>query len=86
MSSGQQCSATLTGKLMEELEREQYLREAISELSLRCRRLVQLLFFATTPVPYEEAASNLGVAKGSISFLRARCLKRLRRLLEEKDF
>jgi RNA polymerase sigma factor (sigma-70 family) len=83
---GHESSVTFTEKMTEELEREQRLREAVSELPIRCRQMIQLLFFSATPVLYEEVASCLGIAKGSIGFIRARCLKRLRRLLEEKGF
>jgi RNA polymerase sigma factor (sigma-70 family) len=69
-----------------QVEREQIVREALSELSPRCRRLIQFLFFEDPAVSYEEAAKSLGLAKGSIGFIRMRCLERLRRSLEEKGF
>lgn len=69
-----------------ELQREQTLREAVTGLADRCQRLIRLLFF-TAPAPsYEEVARILTVAKGSIGFIRMRCLERLRRHLEEKGF
>ena len=58
------------------------LREALSELPPRCRELIRMLFFETPPVPYEEVARNLGLATGSVGFIRMRCLKRLRKRLE----
>lgn len=67
-------------------EREQILREAILELSPRCRQLVKLLFFEQPPRPYQEIAASMGLAVGSIGFIRARCLKKLRDVLPEKDF
>jgi DNA-directed RNA polymerase specialized sigma24 family protein len=45
-----------------------------------------MLFFATPAVPYEEVAKMLGVAKGSIGFIRRQCLERLRRHLIDKGF
>jgi DNA-directed RNA polymerase specialized sigma24 family protein len=69
-----------------ELEREQALRDALAALADRCRRLIRMLFFNTPAVPYEEAARQLGLAKGSIGFLRMRCLRRLRRELEDRGF
>jgi DNA-directed RNA polymerase specialized sigma24 family protein len=62
------------------------LREAVARLSPRCRELIRLLFFEIPARPYEEVARHLGLAKGSIGFIRMRCLERLRRLLEEKGF
>jgi DNA-directed RNA polymerase specialized sigma24 family protein len=45
-----------------------------------------MLFFEHPPRPYEEVASSLGLAVGSIGFIRGRCLKKLRDLLTEKGF
>src|SRR6266481_7699380 len=72
------------GIMTSELEREQLLREAVSELPNRCRHLIRMLFFTAPTVPYEQAAKILGIAKGSVGFIRMRCLMRLRRKLEEK--
>jgi DNA-directed RNA polymerase specialized sigma24 family protein len=48
--------------------------------------MVHLLFYEQPPVPYEQVAAELGLAVGSIGFIRGRCLQRLRRILEEMDF
>jgi RNA polymerase sigma factor (sigma-70 family) len=72
--------------VLREVELEQLFRDALSKTTPRCRELIQMLFFQTPSVPYEEVAKNLGIAKGSIGFIRMHCLKRLRRLLEEKGF
>ena len=66
-------------------ERQQGIREAIESLPPRCRELVRLLFYEQPPRPYSEVASLLGLAEGSIGFIRGRCLKKLRRILEEKN-
>lgn len=68
------------------MEREQLLREAIDELPPRCRQMIELLFFEHPPRPYSEVAARLRLAKGSIGFIRGRCLKRLKRILEERGF
>jgi RNA polymerase sigma factor (sigma-70 family) len=70
----------------EELRREQVLREAVLALGGRCRELVNMLFYTTPAVPYEDVAKKLSLAVGSLGFIRRRCLNRLRRLLEERDF
>jgi RNA polymerase sigma factor (sigma-70 family) len=72
--------------LAEEVQREQALREAVLELEGRCRDLVEMLFYATPLIPYQDAAKKLGLAVGSIGFIRRRCLERLRGLLEQKGF
>ena len=72
--------------LLNELEGAQILRESITLLPERCRRLVHLLFFETPPRPYDEVAKRLGIARGSMSATRQRCLSRLRRTLEDREF
>jgi RNA polymerase sigma factor (sigma-70 family) len=72
--------------VLAEIEREQMVREAIGHLPPRCREMIELLFFEQPPIPYNEVARRLKLATGSIGFIRGRCLKRLKKLLEEKGF
>ena len=72
--------------MLAELEREQMVREAMGHLPPRCREMIELLFFEQPPVPYNEVARRLNLATGSIGFIRGRCLKRLKKLLQEKGF
>jgi RNA polymerase sigma factor (sigma-70 family) len=72
--------------LLSDLEREQTLRDAVAELDPRCRKLVKMLFTEIPPRPYTEVAKSLGVAKGSIGFIRGRCLDRLKRALLRRGF
>ena len=76
----------IPGDLLAEIEREQIVREAIGQLPARCREMIELLFFEQPPVPYDEVARRLKLAKGSIGFIRGRCLKRLKKVLEQKGF
>jgi RNA polymerase sigma factor (sigma-70 family) len=69
-----------------EVEREQMVREAVARLPARSRELIRMLFFEHPARPYAEVAERLGLAEGSIGFTRARCLKRLQRILEELGF
>jgi RNA polymerase sigma factor (sigma-70 family) len=73
-------------EMLERLQRQQMLREAIEGLAPRCRRLIEMLFFTTPALPYEDVAKGLGIAKGSVGFIRGRCLERLRRALEKRGF
>lgn len=66
-----------------ELEREQLVRDAVARLDERCREMVRMLFFATPPLPYTQVAERLGLAVGSIGFIRGRCLERLQKWLEK---
>ena len=78
--------STLPDDMLVQLEKEQMVRNAISELSPRCERMVRMLFFETPPRPYEEIAWELGIATGSIGFIRGRCLIKLRQQLENMGF
>lgn len=69
--------------LIQEVQQSQALRQAVAGLSERCQRMVQMLFFEAPARPYKDVASQLGVATGSIGFLRSRCLDRLRAALAE---
>jgi RNA polymerase sigma factor (sigma-70 family) len=66
-----------------ELEREQIVREGLARLTPRCRDMIRMLFFEEPPRPYEDVARDLGLATGSIGFIRGRCLKKLTQVLEE---
>jgi len=57
----------------------------LSELDPRCRDLITALYFDPGTPSYAEVASRLGRPVGSIGPTRARCLKRLRGILEEGD-
>jgi RNA polymerase sigma factor (sigma-70 family) len=70
----------------EEVWQEQMLREALSALPERCGEVIRMLFFETPARPYEELARELGLATGSIGFIRGRCLEKLRKQLEQKGF
>ena len=76
----------LPDRLLQDLEREQILREAIDRQSPECKRLIELLFFENPPIPYADAARALGLATGSIGATRGRCLTKLRQDLDRKKF
>lgn len=73
-------------EVLREAEYEQILREAVAGLPERCQTLVSMLFFESPARPYREIAESLGIAVGSIGFIRQRCLDRLRRRLDEMNF
>jgi RNA polymerase sigma factor (sigma-70 family) len=76
----------LPEELLEQLQREQMVRDVVSGLSQRCERMVRMLFFETPPRPYQDVAKELGLATGSIGFIRGRCLVRLKKQLEKMGF
>jgi RNA polymerase sigma factor (sigma-70 family) len=72
--------------ILREADEEQKLRDALMALAPRCRQLVEMLFFEEPARPYKEVAAGLGIAEGSIGFIRQRCLERLRNQLMEAGF
>jgi RNA polymerase sigma factor (sigma-70 family) len=79
-------SPKIPEEVLRELEREQMVRDAMSELPTDCKRLVELLFYRTPPPSYDDLAMALEIPKGSIGPTRMRCLEKLRRLLEKNGF
>ncbi len=73
-------------EIIEQAQREQAVRDAVAGLSPRCREIVRLLFYEHPPLPYKELAQKLGLATGSIGFIRGRCLAALQRALEKAGF
>jgi RNA polymerase sigma factor (sigma-70 family) len=73
-------------QVLQEVQEEQAVRDAILRLTPRCAELVKLLFYEQPPVPYNEVAQKLGLATGSIGFIRGRCLNRLQKILAELGF
>ena len=73
-------------EILREAEDEQGLRQAMAELTPRCRQLMRMLFYDEPARPYQEIAETLGIAVGSIGFIRQRCLERLRKRLLEAGF
>jgi RNA polymerase sigma factor (sigma-70 family) len=72
--------------VLREAEEEQCIRQVMGELPERCQQLVRMLFFEEPARPYQEVARELGIAPGSIGFIRQRCLDRLRKKLLEAGF
>ena len=73
----------LPEEMLYQLQKEQGVRDAIRGLPPRCGRMVQMLFFESPARPYQEVAKELGIATGSIGFIRGRCLKKLREALAQ---
>jgi RNA polymerase sigma factor (sigma-70 family) len=69
----------------EALELGQELREAMQNLPDRCQSMLQMLFFDDPPKPYAEVATQLGLATGSIGFIRGRCLDKLRKAVTRHE-
>jgi RNA polymerase sigma factor (sigma-70 family) len=75
--------APLPDEVLIQLEEQHRVREAVSNLDERCRKLLTILFYQHEPPPYSEIAAQIGTTEGSIGPTRARCLQKLLRLLEK---
>lgn len=60
------------------LEEEEQVRRALTKISEKCRRLLQLLYFEPVELSYDEVAKRLRVPRGSLGPTRRRCLDRMR--------
>jgi len=79
-------ASALPEEMLVQLQDEQMVRDAVSGLSPRCGRMVRMLFFEMPPRPYQDVAKDLGIATGSIGFIRGRCLGQLKKQLEKMGF
>ena len=70
-------------KIVLKNQQEKIVRQGVARLPARSAELLRLLFFEQPPVPYEEVARRLGLATGSIGFIRGRALSKLRKILAE---
>jgi len=65
------------------LELQHRVRTAVELLPERCRLLLELLFYEDEPASYAEISRRLGMPADSIGPTRARCLAKLRQLMQE---
>lgn len=68
-------------EMLIELEQQHLIRTAVAKLDERCRKIVSMIYLRSTAASYAEVAGEIGVGETSISPLRARCLKKLEKLL-----
>jgi len=73
----------LPDEVLLRLEEQHRVRTAVAALDERCQKLLTLLYYQTEPPSYADIADAFGTSEGSIGPTRARCLKKLLRLLEE---
>ena len=75
--------APLADELLVQMETQHRVRAAVDALDERCGKLMKLLFYRPDTPAYSEIAEILGLPEGSIGPTRARCLKKLLRLLDK---
>jgi RNA polymerase sigma factor (sigma-70 family) len=66
------------------LEREQAVREAVAASSDRCRELLTMLFYQKDELSYSDVARRMEMPVPSVGPTRARCLEKLKKLLQGK--
>lgn len=75
-------NSPLPDEILVRLEEQHRIRTALSGLDPRCRELLTMLYYQTETPPYSEIAAALGTPEGSVGPTRARCLKKLLKLLD----
>jgi DNA-directed RNA polymerase specialized sigma24 family protein len=68
------------------LERQAHLEHALSLIDPRCRTLLAELFFAPEERSYRDIARKLRIPVNSLGPTRIRCLKKLKKILEELGY
>ena len=71
----------LADDVLIELEQQHLIRTALEKLEDRCQKILSMLYLRNSSASYAEVADAIGVGETSISPLRARCLKKLEKLL-----
>lgn len=79
-------SRPLPGEVELQAEQEQLVRNAVESIPDRCRKMIRMLFYEQPPRPYLDVAKELGLAEGSIGFIRGRCLEKLKKALDKCGF
>jgi RNA polymerase sigma factor (sigma-70 family) len=71
----------LADELLIQLEEQHLIRVALGSLEERCQKILSMIYLRNSAASYAEVAAEIGVSETSISPLRARCLKKLAKIL-----
>jgi RNA polymerase sigma factor (sigma-70 family) len=74
----------LADEQRESLEQQQAVRQAVEALPERCRNLVTMLFYEKDDLSYADIARRMNMPVPSVGPTRARCLEKLKKLLQGK--
>lgn len=74
-------NSPLADEALIELEQQHLIRTALRELEERCRKILSMIYLRDAAASYAEVAAEIGVGETSISPMRARCLKKLAKIL-----
>jgi len=67
-----------------ETEEQQAIRDCVDELPERCRSLIDMLYFDMRSPSYQEISQSTGMPVASIGPNRARCLEKLKKILQRR--
>jgi RNA polymerase sigma factor (sigma-70 family) len=77
-------AAPLADEQIQLIEQQQALRSGLESLPERCQRLLEMLFYQKDELSYAEIARRAAMPVSSIGPTRARCLDKLKKVLEGK--
>jgi RNA polymerase sigma factor (sigma-70 family) len=77
-------TAPLADAEREMLEQQQLVRETLESLPERCRNLLTMLFYEKDELSYAEIARRMAMPVPSVGPTRARCLEKMKKLLQGK--
>jgi RNA polymerase sigma factor (sigma-70 family) len=66
------------------LEQQQIVREGVAAMPERCRELITMLFYQKDGLSYADIAGRMKMPVASVGPTRARCLEKLKKLLQGK--
>ena len=76
-------ASPLADERLIELEQQHLIRAALGQLEERCQTILSMIYLRDAgAASYAEVARKIGVGETSISPLRARCLKKLAKILK----
>lgn len=79
-------SEILADEVLIQLEEQHLIRTALKQMEERCQKILTMIYLLEPPASYAQVALNIGVGETSISPMRARCLKKLAKILERKKY
>jgi len=77
-------TAPLADEQRQSLEEQQIVRQSVEALPERCRNLLTMLFYEKDELSYADIARRMKMPVPSVGATRARCLEKLKKLLEGK--
>lgn len=76
-------NSPLADDMLIEVEEQHLIRTALKSLEDRCQKILSMIYLCDPAASYADVAAVIGVGETSISPLRARCLKKLEKVLRK---